>query len=185
MYEDFWRALGGDVSSPVRRAPHQTGVCSPGWRRSTSRAASSDLLTGRRGRLPLAGGAADLLCAAAERPPQLEGASTVAAMLCTTTAAWSLAGGAASPSTSRPPPTAAPTARLVMSGSTQPPLRVLDAPRHPRRRPPTRGAHGASEAAAFQSALGEAAIDRRHATLILALTLALTLVLTTATHPSL
>ena len=115
MYEDFWRALGG-TSRPkrIRRASAvRVGVAAP------HAPACSDLLTGRRGRLPLAGGAADLLCAAAgtERPPQLEGASTVAAMLCTAAAAWSLAGGTASPSTSRPPPTAAPAARLAMSGS--------------------------------------------------------------------
>ena len=57
-----WR----DVSSPVRRPTHPTSICSPGWRRSTSRAASSDVLKGRRGRLPLTGGAADLLCTAAD-----------------------------------------------------------------------------------------------------------------------
>ena len=79
----FWRAVGGTSVSFQSGATHPTSVCSPGWRRSTSRAASSDVLTGRKGRLPLAGGAAGLLCAAAEPPPQLEGASTVAAMLCT------------------------------------------------------------------------------------------------------
>ena len=42
----------------------------------------------------------------------------------------------------------------------------------------------ASEAAAFQSALGEAAIDRRHATRTLARTLTLTLALTLTTDPN-
>ena len=67
---DLWRALGGTslggTSSPVMRRTHPTSTCSPGWRRSTSRAASSDVLKGRRGRLPLTGGAADLLCTAAD-----------------------------------------------------------------------------------------------------------------------
>ena len=63
----------------------------------------------------------------------------------------------ASPSTSRPPPTAELAARLVMNGSTQPAATVLLAT-HVAGHLLDGKAVRASEAAAFQSALGEAAI---------------------------